>query len=252
VLAISIAWGTALAASPLPLAAWLLWVGAPAGFGVFLRRLLKLSPSVRKTRFSETRQRLCEVTSVFLDTELAMLAVLLNDAIEASIAGNAQTAEGLLQLTLSQWNRLASILVALLREIAKYLPAACIASPVPTTMTEHFRSDPMLDYARLHKRLSHFLLRTRPRFALQVRMLRDAVELLTADFRSESGASPAPESGVMQWERFDRDFYDFDILTKKVMLAFDFFSACLPESAVGQLAFDVRPLLRHALEPIAN
>jgi len=75
--------------------------------------------------------------------------------------------------------------------------------------------------------------------------------MLTADFRFQSRTYPSLHSGVRLWDRFDRDFHDFDILAKKVLLALRLFLTCLPEGAIGDFAAGVRSLLKPGVKPIA-
>jgi hypothetical protein len=222
------------------MAPWVLGGAAFLAVWVLLRRLLGLDAASRRRFLSldNDREQVYNAVRLELQTQSSILAVSLNDAIEESDSGNHEIAWRLLRLSVAEWDRLAEILRVLLGVVTEYLPVAGTVVPVRSMAPKNFKSETMIDYLRLHEWLDQFLWRTRLRFHLQVRVLRHAVEALTADFRrAQPQAYPFP---ARLWSHFDRDFHDFDLITKEILLAFRTFLICLPQRAVNDFKSDLR------------
>jgi len=101
-----------------------------------------------------------------------------------------------------------------------------------------------VDYARMHEVLDQFVFRYKLRFQLHMRVLRRAMEALTAEFgqtyRSVLGAGGGAD-GV--WKHLDLCFHDFDLITKEVLLAFRAFLTSLPDEELQALATDLNALI---------
>ena len=229
------------------MALWLLGGAVFLCVGFVLRRLLGLDAPGRggSLRLDGEREHLYQTIALELQTQSAILAVSLNDAIEECGSGNHEIAWRLLRLTTAQWNRLAEILRTLLGLVTDYLPLAGTVIPIRSIGPAYFKSETMIDYVRLHEWLDQFLWRTRLRFHLQVRVLRHAVEALTEDFQRVQPRNYTFPAGV--WGRLDRDFHDFDLITKEALLAFRSFLSSLPEPAVGDFRSAVLPIIEHGV-----
>lgn len=228
------------------MALWLLGGAVFLCVGFVLRRLLGLdAPGGRVSlRLDGERERLYQTIVLELQTQSAILAVSLNDAIEECESGNHEIAWRLLRLTTAEWNRLAEILRTLLGVVTDYLPLAGTVIPIRSMAPAYFKSEAMIDYVWLHEWLD-FLWRTRQRFHLQVRVLRHAVEALTEDFQQVQPRSYTFPAGV--WGRLDRDFHDFDLITKEVLLAFRSFITSLPEPAVDDFRSAILPIIERGV-----
>ena len=235
---------------------WIMGGAILLGMGMLLRRLLGLgASSARRPPISLNREHrlFCEAIADEVGSRSAILAVLLNEAIEELAAGHSVNASDLLDLADSEWTSLAGLLTEILRNVTEYLPVAHIAIPVRSMAAEHFRSDVMIDYLRLHELLDQFLFRTKLRFHLQIRILRHAVNMLTADFlRSEPKRSLSASCSQALWNRLDRDYHDFDLIAKKVILASGKFVSWLPQSAAAEFVLTLRPVLERGARSAAR
>lgn len=213
--------------------------------GVVTRRLLGLSGRnpKRNLPLAGAHERLYRAVKLELDAQSAILAVSLNEAMEASSSGEHELAWSTLHLmSAPQWVRQAETLALLLRAMTRHLPLARVTLSARTLMPELFKSDAMRGYLDLHDRTDQFLFRGKPRFSLHVRTLDEAVARLTADFLEAQPASLLePDSDL--WTRLDHDFYDFDLLSKETVLAVHGFIACLPASALEGFGAEIRPAL---------
>lgn len=221
--------------------------------GAALRRILRMG-----TRGSRSPQGLvplsldCEAVyqpvSQEVEAEAAILAVSLNDAIEERDEGNHEIAWRLVRLAASEWGRLAEILTDLLNVIAKYLADARVAVPVRSIVAHRFKSQAMIDYFRIHELLEQLVFRSKLRFQLQVRALRRATEILTAELRrTYRYAERTGDRPQELWNRLDLYFHDFDLVTKETLLAFRHFLVCLPPSTLASISADLRPIVRRAV-----
>lgn len=183
-----------------------------------------------------------------METQSAMLGVSLNDAIEERDSHHEEIAWRLAWLTLDEWSRLAELLAALLAVINKHLPSARVPLPVRSMVAHRFRSRIMLDYVRMHEVLDQLVFRSRLRFHLHIRVLRRAVETLSADFEStQRQGERALDHSLEFWGQLDFDFHDFDLITKETMLAFRAFLLYLPDEFLPAFAADLEPILRHGV-----
>ena len=224
--------------------------------GMLLRRVLGLGAPIRRRPVSlEPEQKsFCEAVADEVQCRSEILACLLNDVIGELKAGHCENAPELLDLFEAEWASLAELLNAILQNVAEYLPLAHIVIPVRSMVPAQFRSDVMIDYLRLPELVDQFLFRTKLRFNLQVKVLRNAVAILTADFhRAEAKKHLRPAFSRALWSRMDRDYHDFDLIAKRTILAFGKFVSWLPQSPAAALVLALRPMLdRGAVRPLVR
>jgi hypothetical protein len=230
--------------------AWVLVSIVLLALAVLLRRLLGLTSAGQdaRTLLGGDQQRLCQTIVLEIEAQSAMLAISLNEAMEERDLRNFDNARNFLYLTASEWERLAEFLTFLLELTGDYLPLARMPVPARAMDAAHFRSEPMIEYVRLHEWVDQFLFRNKLRFNLQVRVLRRAVETLTEDFRqTQPRAHSTVEDPSAAWSRLDRDLHDLDLISKEVLLTIRSFLACLPETAARQFAAELRPVLERGV-----
>ncbi|HEV2425633.1 MAG TPA: hypothetical protein VGZ29_12465 [Terriglobia bacterium] len=209
------------------------------------RRLLGLSSRhpKRKLPLPGAHGRLYQSVKLELDAQSAILAVSLNEAMEAHECGEHEVAWSTLHLmSAAQWTRQADTLELLVRAMRDHLPLARVTLAARTLLPKLFKSEAMQGYLALHDTADQFLFRGKPRFSLHLRTLEEALGLLTSDFL-EAQPGPLLEPGPDLWVRLDHDFHDFDLLTKETELAVESFIACLPSNSLESFAVEVRPAL---------
>ena len=235
-----VVWGGSMDAVP-----WLLCSALLLGVALVLRRMLGLSTRESSGRISldADREKLCQAVGLEFEAEVAILTVLLNDAIEEWASGNPEIAAGLLRLAICQWNRLAGALNLLLRVTGNYLPVARATLPVRRLAKGGFRSEKVVDCVRVHELAHRFLFRTKLRFNLHVRLLRYATEALTADFQSQPQQAAGGDPSDTAWNRLERDLHDLDLLTREVLFSLRDFVGCLPVNAARDFAAELQPVL---------
>jgi hypothetical protein len=152
------------------------------------------------------------------------------------------------RLAVGEWERLTELVVGLQNILSKYLPATNGIVPVRRIATGHFKSRAVIDNVGLYEFLDQILFSSKPRFALQLRLLSRASVILSKDFRRacREGERTLDSSDEL-WTRLDYYFHDFDLIAKETLLAFRTLLACQsPEGAQG-LAMDVQVLLERGM-----
>jgi hypothetical protein len=236
---------------------WLMAGLILGGVGITLRRLLRLD--VRRSQsagrlppLSEDRAAIYQPVVREIETQSAILGISLNDAFEERDAGNSEIAWRLVRLSVSEWDRLTEIVTLLLRQMTKYLPSAKIVVPTRTMGASHFRSRAMVDYVRMHELLDQLVFQSRLRFQLHLRVLRRAVETLSAEFRrSYRYAERTGDRPPELWTRFDHYFHDLDLVSKETLLALRALLACLPHSTLPAFGADLQPILHRGVRATA-
>jgi len=230
------------------------WVIGAAGvvflliFGSVLRRLFfegaRGGPLCGWVRLDAERESIYQPIALEIETQASILGVSLNDALEERDLGKQEIARRLVGLADCEWVRLAQFANGLLNALGKYMPTARVVVPVRNIAAHHFKSPAMVDYARMHEVLDQFVFRYKLRFQLHMRVLRRAMETLTAEFgqnyRSILGAGGGAD-GV--WKHLDLCFHDFDLITKEVLLAFRAFLTSLPDEELQAFATDLNALI---------
>lgn len=228
---------------------WAEGIAVLTAVGLVTRRLLGLGGRHLKTGLplAGAHGRLYLAIKLELDAESAILAVSLNEAMEARECGEQDHAWSTLHLmSTPQWMRQADWLGVVLRAMTSHLPMARVTLPARTLMPEFFKSDAMQGYLALHDTADQFLFRGKPRFSLHLKTLEEAVSRLTSDFlEAQPGPLLEPDSDL--WTRLDHDFHDFDMLTKETELALRGFIACLPTAALQSFAAELQPALRQGV-----
>lgn len=232
------------------MAPWLLGGAVFLCVGYGLRLLLGLDATGSRGASALTGERHSLYNQIVheLQTQAAMVAVSLNDAIEECESGNHQIAWRLLRLVNDEWKLLAEILRKLLGAINEYLPLAGTVMPIRSIPSSYYKSKIMIDSVRAHEWFDQFMWRTRLRFHLQVRILRHAVEALTKDFRGLQPRTDAFPAGL--WADLDRDFHDFDLVTKEILLAFRNFLISLPDDALDDFRSAVLPIVQRGVPSV--
>ncbi len=221
--------------------------------GIALRRLLRLGErrpqsAGRLPPLSEDRAAIYQPVALEIETQSAILGISLNDAFEERDAGNPEIAWRLVRLSVSEWDRLEEIVAQLLRQMTKHLPSAKIVVPTRNMGARHFRSRMMVDYVRMHELLDQLVFRSRMRFQLHLRVLRRAVETLSAEFRRTYRYGERTGDRPLElWTRFDHYFHDLDLVSKETLLALRALLACLPHSALPTFGADLQSIVHRGV-----
>ncbi len=221
--------------------------------GAALRRLLHLNGQTsRRPRWlvplSEDRDAVYQPIALEVEAQAAILAVSLNDAMEERDSGNDEIAWRLVRLAACEWDQLAEIVAILLNTVLTHMPAARVVLPVRNMLAHRFKSQIMVDYVRMHELLDQLVFRSRLRFQLHIRVLRRAMETLTAEFRrTHLYAQRTQDRSTRLWNQLDLYFHDFDLITKETLLAFRAFLTSLPNVAVTDFAADLESLVRRGV-----
>lgn len=232
---------------------WLLGAVILVVVGAVLRRLLHIDmPALPRPAglvpLGEEREALYKPVAQEMETQAAILGISLNDAFEERDANRQDIAWHLVRLSASEWDRLAEIVVGLLNVLAKHLPNLRAAVPSRSIVASSFKSRLMIDHFRLQEFLDRLVFRSKLRFQLQLRVLRRAAEILTAEFRRTYRYAERTEDRPPElWNRLDLYFHDFDLVTKETLLAFRAFLVCLPHPALEKFASDLRTVVRTAV-----
>jgi hypothetical protein len=232
----------------MPIMNWIWEGGILVAVGVLLRSVLRMdAPRLKSynglTLLSREQARIYDLVVRDLEIEAAILGVALNDAIEEQHSGNNEIAWRLVRLAASEWDRLAGTTITLLSQMSKYLPVARLDSP-RRMLPERFKSKTMVDYVRLHEMLTQFVFHSKLRFQLHLRVLRRAVETLTAEFRNLHRTAERSEVRPLEvWGRLDLYFHDLDLLTKETLLALRAFFPGLSEDELRNFGVDLQAQL---------
>jgi hypothetical protein len=217
------------------------------GLAVFLvvalgvRRLLHIGAVDRPFRspsdvLGPQRETLYSEAGREIETRITMAAVSLNEAIEEQRAGRPELSAQLLSLVVSEWIRLAEIVQNLQALTIRYLVLSPYTLPLRPLTTRHFRSPIMADHVRFHSFLDQFILRPRRRFQLHVGILRHATQILTEEV---CRCDPALTALSGRGGKLDYYFHDFDLVAKETLVAFRSLLACLPDSALADVAQEI-------------
>lgn len=230
---------------------------ALAGLTLFLvgyvsRRILRLDApqtrSVGLVPLSPQREEVYQPVALEIETQTVILGISLNEALGERDAGNVDNAWRLVRLAVCQWDRLADILSILLNAIGENLPHTPSGVGVRNMAANRFRSRSMIEFVKMRELLDQVVFRSRMRYQTHLRVLRRALETLTADFRKTyRTAERLPVAAQDMWSNLDPDFHDFDLLTKETMLAFRAFLVALPERALPAFAGDLNAIVSHSV-----
>ncbi len=208
------------------------------GVAIAARRLLHLGAMERPLRspsdvLGPQRESIyCQAGSE-IETRITMMAVSLNEAIEEHRDGRSELAAQLFSLVVGEWIRLADILQNLQALTLRYLVLAPYTLPLRPLTRRHFLSPIMSDHVRFHSFLNQFIFRPRLRFQLHVGILRHATQILTVEL---GRCDPATGAFSGRGGRLDCCFHDFDLVAKEALVVFRALLACLPDSALPDIA----------------
>lgn len=220
--------------------------------GYVCRRILHLDePHMRApglVPLPPEREDIYQPVALEIETQTVILGVSLNEALGERDAGNLENAWRLVRLAVCQWERLSEILTILLNSITENMPYTRTVVAVRNISTNRFKSRSMIEFGGMREMLDQLIFRSKPRYQTHIRVLRRALELLTAEFRrSYRTAEQAPESSATMWTNLDPDFHDFDLLIKEALLAFRAFLIALPASALPAFAVDLKVVVSNGV-----
>jgi len=225
-------------------------------FGAVLRRVLRMNSDEPKPSgpvpLGLAREAIYRPIALELETQAAILGISLNDAFEERDSGHPDNAWCLVQLSTSEWGRLAEIVVVLLKTVNEYMPLARVAVPVRSLATQHFKSRIMVELMRTHELVQQLVFRSKLRFQLHVRTLRRAAETVTADFSHEYQAADGAQSQSPDlWRLLDLEAHDFDLITKETLLAFRAFLPCLRDSDLAGFAAEIKSVMPRGVRTVS-
>ncbi|MGH9354606.1 MAG: hypothetical protein ACRD10_00575 [Terriglobia bacterium] len=213
--------------------------------GYVCRRILRLDePHKRRpglVPLPADREEIYQPIALEIETQTVILGVSLNEALGERDSGNPENAWRLVRLAVSQWGRLSETLIVLLNSITENMPYARSVVAVRNIGANRFKSRGMIEFGGMREMLDQLIFRSKPRYQTHIRVLRRALELLTAEFhRSYRTAEQAPEASAAMWTNLDPDFHDFDLLIKETLLAFRAFLIALPAATLPAFADDLK------------
>jgi len=180
-----------------------------------------------------------------IEARIAMLGISLNDAFEERDAGRHDMAWRMVRLSASEWYGIEKLIAGLLSTLTKHLPEAQFVVTPRSIHAHRFLSNAMVDYVRMHELLDQLVFSSERRYQLQLRLLRRAAEIVTAEFRrTYRQAESVDERSNEIWSEIDLGFHDFDLIVKEAVLAFRALLASLSPAALPKLAYDLDSLLR--------
>src|SRR5579872_3097692 len=162
--------------------------------------------------------------------------------------GNQENAWRLVRLAVCQWDRLAEIVMLMLHAIAEDLSSSRSIVAVRSITTNRFRSRAMIEFVGTWDLLYQLIFRSKLRYQLHIRVLRRAIETLTAEFRRNyRSAERSSESADEMWGNLDPAFHDYDLIIKESLLALRAFLIALPDSALQDFASSLKNVVTHSV-----
>lgn len=232
---------------------WILAAVLLLVIGWLLRRLLQMSvPEAPRRRgmmpLTPEREAIYRHAALEIETQSAILSISLNDAIEERDSAREEVAWRLVQLCISEWERLGNVITGLLNVTAKHLEEVRVVVPARAMGSHRFKTRVMIDYVRMHELLDQLVFSSKRRFQLHLRVLRRAAETLTTEcFRTYREAENLATHSPELWQRLDLYFHDFDLTIKEALLAFRTLLVCLPHPALGALEADVKVVVSRSV-----
>jgi len=183
-----------------------------------------------------------------VETHTSILGITLNEAFGERRANRHEMAWHIVRLATGEWKRLSELVVGLQNLLAKFLPVTDGIVPVRRVATGHFKSHAIIDHVRLYEFLDQVLFSSKHRFALQLRVLLRASEILGQEFKHACREGERTlDSSEELWTRLDYYFHDFDLIAKETLLAFRTLLACQSPEGVQELALDLNMLLERGI-----
>jgi hypothetical protein len=220
--------------------------------GYVCRRVLHLDRRSQWRRglmpLSAEREQIYQPVALEIETQTAILGITLNEALGEREFGNQENAWRLVRLAVCQWDRLAEIVSLMLHAIAEDLSASRSIVAVRSITTNRFRSRAMIEFVGTWDLLDQLIFRSKLRYQLHIRVLRRAIETLTAEFRrSYRSAERSSESADEMWGNLDPAFHDYDLIIKESLLALRAFLIALPDSALQDFASSLKSVVTHSV-----
>ena len=214
-----------------------------------LRRALRMGrPNVSADAL--TKRRTNHVEPVYskaaaeIEAHSTILAVSLNDAFEESKAGRSEAAHCMVNMFVSEWDRLTDLVESLQQLSLRYLPVVDLPVPVRNLDAECFRSGTMIEFVRFNGFVDQFVFRPKLRFQLHLRLQRRAIAMLSEELhRAHSDMEANNDYLPLALTQFDLLFHDLDRLAKETVLAFRSELSCLPGHALVDIEAEVEELV---------
>lgn len=218
--------------------------------GYVCRRVLRMDQPSRSgslSPLSHEREEIYQPIALEIETQTVILGVSLNEALGERDSGNMENAWRLVRLAVCQWDRLSDSLANLLNSITENLPRSPSVVAARSIAASRFKSKTMIEFGGMREMLDQLIFRSKPRYQTHIRILRRALEMLTAEFRrSYRAAEQIPDASAL-WSNLDPDFHDFDLLTKEALLAFRAFLVALPDQALPAFANDLKVIISNSV-----
>ena len=232
---------------------WLLGGLTLAVVAVLLRRVLHMGAKgkARRGEWGSLRadlQTIYQPVAQEIEAHTTILGITLNDAFGEREADRQEMAWHVVRLAMGEWERLTELVVGLQSVLSKFLPITSGIVPVRRVATGHFKSRAVIDHVGLYEFLDQVLFNSKRRFALQLRLLDRASEILSKEFKHACREGERTlDSSEELWTRLDYYFHDFDLIAKETLLAFRTLLACQSPEVVQELALDLTGLLERGM-----
>jgi hypothetical protein len=219
---------------------------------VVCRRVLRLDgASAAHYRFlwlRQEREQIYEPVALEIETQTVILGISLNEALGEREEGKTENAWRLVGLAVCQWKRLADNVRNLLDAIDANMPSARSVVRVRAIHPQLFRSRTMLGFVNMRDALEQLVFRSKVRYQMNIRVLRRAVETLSCDFQKAYESIDTPSAASFEvWDLLDPAFHDFDLVIKETLLSFRYFLVALPDSALTEFAYDLKPIVSRSV-----
>ncbi|MGH9405078.1 MAG: hypothetical protein ACRD3D_04480 [Terriglobia bacterium] len=219
--------------------------------GYVFRRILRLDdPRPRKglPPLPPERDEIYRSVSLELETQIALLAISLNDALGERDSGNEENAWRLVRLAIGQWDWLAEDAGGLLNVVAGYFPVVTSLGSLQELGADQFKSRAMIEFTNQQAKVHQVIFHTTPRHQSHIRIVRQAMDILTEQFRGAFTSQQHPASGLdAMWQGIDPSFHDFDLVIKQALLALRALVLVLPDSSLPTLAAELSGAVTHSV-----
>lgn len=226
--------------------------------GILLRWILRFgsprSPQVSLSApLDSHRESIYRPLAQEIGTQSSILGISLNEALEERSAGQTEIAWRLVCLAVSEWTRLSAILESIIDLVARHAGDSHVAVPARTVVASRFKTRTMSDFVRIHELFNQLVFRSRLRFQLHLRLLREAGKTLNNEFlRAFRRADRTGHCPPELWEGMDHSFHDLDLISKEILLTFRTLLVCLPNSRLGELNSEVGAVVRRGTRSTVN
>lgn len=228
---------------------WLIAGVVLAAVGFLMRRLLHLDGSA-KTRGESAGSPRNELDTLYspvaheIETQTAILSITLNEAFGERKAGRHEMSWHIVHLARGEWERVTDLVSGLHAILSDVLPSTDQITLQRGVAVDHFKSRTVIGNIALHEFLDQLLFSPKRRFALQLRFLSRASQLLRQEFhRVYREGERTMDSSTELWTRLDHLFHDLDLIAKETLIAFRTLLASQTPAKAQALAAEVQLLL---------